>query len=202
MIQNDFEKVFMINLDDQPERLVESKINCAKWDIEFERVTAVPGSSLEGPKNESEGWNKNSLGLCLTTINIIESAIENNWESVFILEDDVSFVDNFEILYKALIKGVPDKWDFIHLNAEHKRGKEYAAPFVYKLKYAWCCQAYGIHKQAYLPYLEKLKVLDRPIDQCTAELHGERKNSYSSSVNIVYHVSHKYSTIREQVVKY
>lgn len=196
-----FDHVYMINLDDQVERYESAKAECEKHNIVFERISAIKGSdSLPFNGVPSEGWNTNAAGLCMTTINIIEDAKAKGYKKILILEDDVRFLSNYDMLISNL-KGAPEDWEFLNLASNHKIMPTYYAQGLYTLSGAICCQAYGVSDKMYDVYLAELRKYAKPIDEVAAELH-KRGKSYCSIVNLVYHEKNKYSTLREKIVNY
>lgn len=205
MIQNYFDKVFLINLPAAKDRLAYATENCEREGIEFELVKAISGASDKVIFNgvEREGWNRNAAALALTTLNIVKKAKKNKWKSVFIMEDDVNFIShNFNpILMKAMTR-FPEEWDFFHLNIFNEYAPQWVSPCLIRLGGAWCCQAYAINEQIYDRYIEELSKFDRPIDQITMEIHKEREMSYATKPSIVIHVERNWSTLREKIVEY
>jgi len=202
-----FDKVYVINLDADTERLATATSELGRVEVAFERIAAMSGEDVPEenkiPEEEQiHGWNDNAVALTLKTIEILEDAKANGYEKIFIFEDDVRCTTNFQGLFGALVDNLPEEWDFIHLNANNIEKPEHIAPCVVKLKRAICCQAYGIHQDVYDVYLEKLRGMTKPIDEHTADIHGEREKSYGCSVNAVYHVGYQYSSLRNQIVNY
>ena len=93
-------------------------------------------------------------------------------------------------------------WDFLHLNSFDELPSEWVGACLKKLGGAWCCQAYGINEQVYDAYIEKLEKFDKPIDQMTMELHRDRDQSYVTHPHIVFHMTHRPSSLRERIVNY
>lgn len=205
MLQEYFDKVVMINLDSAKDRLALATENCERVGIEFERVRATPGRSKFVKMNEEpyEGWNRNAAALAYTTAKIIKRAKKEKWKSVFIMEDDVSFIPiNFEGIFKTAFRGLPDDWDFFHLNSTHEKPSKWVSSCLHRLGGAWCCQAYAVSERVYDAYLHEIEKYIRPIDNSTMILHGARNKSYCTYPDIVQHVPGQHSTLRERVVEY
>lgn len=202
MVNRFFDKVFLINLDDAKDRMESVRKECETAGIDFERISSVKGKDVAFLGEETEGWGKNALGLTLTTIGIIKRAKKEGLKRIFILEDDAKFSFNFKRASANFLTKVPENWGFISFNCFHLEDPEYVAHGVCRINRALCCQAYGISEAMYDSYIERLEMQSKPIDEHTADLHEELKNSYCPSCNIVYHVKNKYSTLREKVVNY
>jgi GR25 family glycosyltransferase involved in LPS biosynthesis len=205
MINEFFDKVYLINLPSATDRLSAATENCAKVGIEFEVVEAISGDNEKVVMNSKGhvGWNMNAAALGLTTLNIIKDAKEKGYKNIFIMEDDVDFINfNFnEILAKAL-RGLPNDWDFFHLNVANEYPAKWVSTCLVRLGGAWCCQAYGVNSTMYDRYITELEKCIMPIDEVTLKLHKLRKKSYATSPCIVIHHEGNYSTLREQEVDY
>jgi hypothetical protein len=149
-----------------------------------------------------ESWTNGADSLRLTTIKLIEQAIEDNEDCLWIWEDD-SVIDelSFTRFKEELDLGLD--FDFIHLN--YSMGKLFSMRNIGMLRKTIdgveCCQSYIIHSGVFEEYLEGLKV-SRPIDLTTRLLHRKRKNSYVVEPAPVSHTIGKYSYIRDKIVKY
>ena len=98
--------------------------------------------------------------------------------------------------------GLPDDWDFIHLNVTNETEPLWISNCLIKLGGAWCCQAYGINSSMYDIYISELDKHMMPIDEITRNLHKSRGNSYATLPSIVVHHEGNYSTLRERNVEY
>lgn len=204
MLQDYFDKVYLINLPKQKERLSRSFLNCKKHNIKFNVFPARSGSDEDVIMNgeETEGWNRNAASLSMNTTDIIEDAKSKGYKSIFIMEDDVDFERNFEAVFLKAYNGLPKDWHFFHLNATHEISTKYISSCLHRIGGAWCCQAYGINHLVYDIYLEELYKRDKPIDHITYMLQKRDKKAYCTVPNIVKHHPDRYSTLREKIVKY
>ena len=205
MLQEHFDKVVMINLDSAKDRLEKATENCERMGIEFERVKATPGRSKYVKMNRTpyEGWNRNASALAYTTLKIIKKAKKDGLKNIFIMEDDVDFINsNFEAILKAALSKLPDNWEFFHLNSTHEYTSKWVNSCLHRLGGAWCCQAYAVNHTIYDEYIKQLEKFDMPIDNITMKLHKFRGNSYCTVPDIVLHEAGRYSTLREDIVEY
>jgi len=205
MINEFFDKVYLINLPSATDRLSAATENCEKVGIEFEIIPAISGSSEEVIINTPEhtGWNRNAAALGLTTLNIIKDAKEKGYKNIFIMEDDVDFINfNFNKILAKALKGLPADWDFFHLNVANEFPSKWVSTCLVRLGGAWCCQAYGINASVYDKYISELEKFERPIDEITMNLHKLREKSFATSPSIVIHHEGNYSTLREDIVDY
>jgi len=97
------------------------------WDGFVKRVAAVAdwplpepqkAEGIDGKRTPKPPWWKGGFGAwgCYRShLRIIEDAISRGVESVFLLEDDAMFVDDFAARYRQFMADVPDDWDAIYL---------------------------------------------------------------------------------------
>lgn len=204
MLQNYFDKVYLINLPEQTNRLETTKKQCERLNIEFELFIAKSGKDKDIIINGeiTESWNRNASALSYNTSSIIEDAKTKGYKSIFIMEDDIFFEPNFIPIFKKSYENLPKDWHFFHLNNIHEISTKYISKFLHRIGGAWCCQAYGINHLVYDIYLKELYKRDKPIDHITYMLQKDMKKSYCTVPNIVKHIPNRYSTLREKIVKY
>lgn len=205
MLNEFFDKVYLINLPQSKDRLERAIVNCKRVGIEFELISAIDGKSEEVVINgkEHDGWNRNAAALSLTTLKIIKNAKEKGYKNIFIMEDDVDFIQNrFNLILTRALSGLPEDWDFIHLNVTNETEPLWISNGLIKLGGAWCCQAYGINSSMYDIYISELDKCMMPIDEITRDLHKSRGKSYATLPSIVVHHEGNYSTLREKNVEY
>ena len=100
-------KIFLINLDKNPERLAASKAQLDALGVEFERVRAVYGRDLTDIEkrhavNRFRWWcakgyrvRDGEIGCAMSHNNIYRKMIEEKIEVACVLEDDVQFDNRF-----------------------------------------------------------------------------------------------------------
>jgi len=148
----------------------------------YEVFTAIDGSQLDikidNPKEIR--WNKGSYALCLTTIKILEDAIEKGYENILILEDDVCFHPIFDINIEEYMERVPKKWDILFLGYT---STGFESPFNSHWKLlnsAFSCHAYCLNKHIIPLYKKLLERLDNPIDLYTNKIIASRGCSFGA----------------------
>jgi GR25 family glycosyltransferase involved in LPS biosynthesis len=111
-----FDKTFLINLKKREDRLNEFITQVNHYNLgNFEIFEAVDGSLIE---NNYNNLNNGEVGIIHSTINILEKSIENDYETILIIEDDCSFNDNIYNI-DEYIKLLPDDWDFVYFGGNH-----------------------------------------------------------------------------------
>jgi GR25 family glycosyltransferase involved in LPS biosynthesis len=112
-----FDKTVCINLDRRFDRWSECVTEFDKNKlVGIERFKAVDGKSLaELPK----GFLTTSrLALVLTNMLILDKAIEEGYNSILILEDDVEFTNQVNNM-KSFFDSLPEDWDMLYFGGNH-----------------------------------------------------------------------------------
>jgi len=115
-----FEDVVVVNLDRRPDRWerVQAMVAAMDWPLKpLRRARAVDGRKVGKPS-----WWRAGAGAwgCLQShIQIIEQASMDGLRSVLILEDDVTFCDDFSTRLAPFLDRVPDDWHQIYLGGQH-----------------------------------------------------------------------------------
>lgn len=153
-----FTKIFVINLPERTDRLLDIAEELNKWDIPYELVNAI--------KHE-----KGAEGLRLTVLSIFEKAVANNWESVLIFEDDCIFVEscgNPNDTMELAVKQLPRNWHILLLGAQVTGGfKGRLSPNLLRVEKAFATHAWALSLQVMKEILSQ--GLYAPIDNCLVE---------------------------------
>jgi len=175
--------IYVINLDRRSDRLEKIQERFNLLDLEFERISAIDGSTLdiELPEQTPEKrWNKAAYALCLTTIKILEDALEKGYKNILIFEDDVDFIPLFKSWINIYIEDLGSrKYDFAFLGYTLP-GLTTNSPLsprwdrVYSMV---SCHAYIIDSHIIPTYKRMLENLDNPIDYYVNRIVGGRLNS-------------------------
>lgn len=160
-----FDKVFVVNMKSRPDRMNLMHRRLKFFDIDYERVDAISGRSLNGIyqtylKN-TYYENSNYLGANLTHLNIYAQSIDLGFKNILILEDDVRIhrdietkfnkllnsnsllnSDPCDILYLAYIPLTDDRtrWSYSILDESF-----FVSDTLVKPKNFWSLMAYGIN---------------------------------------------------------
>ncbi len=181
MINNFFEKVYLLNLDKRSDKLkiASRKLNIRK--IKFERFSAIDGNCKEfdylwdNINNQYNDFDKKlgrkalrsrgALGCMLSIESIIKNAKIKQYKNVLILEDDIIFNKDFD--NKLLkIKDIDPEWALIYLGASQydwKDIKSFNENFYYAEKSCGTF-AFGINSNYYDTILNLIKNYEIPID--------------------------------------
>jgi GR25 family glycosyltransferase involved in LPS biosynthesis len=188
MLNKYFDKIYLINLDRRPDRLEECEKEFEKIDSTFTRWKAIDGKDLDIEIKQEDGlrWNKSAYALTLTTIEILKDAIENDYNNILIMEDDIEFHPCFDILIETFLNTMPNKYDLLFLGYTNTSSPSVFNSHWDKVRSSFSCHAYSIGKHMLKPYMKLLSNLDKPIDFYTNTIIGSRLNSFNSKTKLVY----------------
>jgi GR25 family glycosyltransferase involved in LPS biosynthesis len=168
-----FDKTVCINLDRRFDRWSECVAEFEKNKlVGIERFKAVDGNELQ---QISEVMTPSRTALVLTNIQIIEDAIQNDYESILILEDDVEFTDELKNI-NEYFNMLPEDWDMLYFGGNHNTHIRGIDPpkiindKVCKLHNTFSTHCVAINKKAYQIILDRIKLCDNPLDVIYANL--------------------------------
>ena len=129
------DKVYVINLDRDTERLQKTKQQLDKLNIEFTRFPAILGAQVKTSNHLTDFCLKYCTdgikGCAMSHKTIWEDMLKNNYKHVLVLEDDVSFSDDFEHLFKTGWDQVPKDFDMFYLGCNFNCDDSHTIPKVY-----------------------------------------------------------------------
>ena len=164
-----FDKIYCVNLDRREDRWEETKVELEKWGLleHVERYSAIDGNEINEDTLKTTKLNKGGLGLLLTNIKIIEECIENDYNNVLILEDDIAFNDNIKII-DEYFKKLPEEWDMLYLGGNHNTHMGETINIIndkiIKLHNTFATHCVAFNKSIYEVILSVLNRKSKPID--------------------------------------
>ena len=125
--------VFLINLDRAGDRLLSMQHKLWRMGFRFERVSAIDGAAIEFPMPDFDEFafrfkhgrwrNPAEVGCYLSHIECARRLLASNSEFALVLEDDLTFPDDFRGLMDAALKQ-NEKWDILRLSTV-SRGRKF-----------------------------------------------------------------------------
>jgi len=106
------DKIYLVNLQSREDRLLESAELLEEYSIPYEVFPAI---------KDTQG----ARGLRDTMLLIFNEAIENNYENILVLEDDVSFVEppsTFHDTMNNATKQLPENYHLFYLGGQPTAG--------------------------------------------------------------------------------
>ena len=115
------DKVYVINLEKDSERLETITTSLNEQNIEFQRFNAVLGSTVGEDSRVTKACNSfctdGMKGCAISHRSIWENMIENNYKYIMILEDDAHIKSSFDIDLQLLWDDVPEDFDILYLGS-------------------------------------------------------------------------------------
>lgn len=151
MWQDFFDKIYVINLKKRIDRLIEVTEEMAKYNIDFELVTAI---------EDEEG----ARGLRDTMVKIFKEAHKNKYESILVFEDDAMWVQSPEIIMDNAINQLPKDWRILYLGCQPSGGFSHSVGGnLLAVRKPYATHAWAISKQGIIDILS-FPEMEYPID--------------------------------------
>jgi GR25 family glycosyltransferase involved in LPS biosynthesis len=176
-INSYFDKIFVLNLERRPDRLVKVSEKLNQIGIEFEIFKAIDGNDLEFDNSnfvQGKGLIENKYALaCLRSHkSIIALAKERGYKKILILEDDVLLANNFNIHFQKL-RNLKD-WKLIYLGGSQYNWKLDHIEDFYLSKNTLGTFAYSIDESIYDEVIELFNNEDKSVDNILSDI--QQKN--------------------------
>lgn len=118
-LNNIVDKVYVINLDKDKERLESIRSQLKEHDIQFERFSGINGSTIGNDNRLTDFCNSfctnGTKGCALSHRTLWETMIKENYESICIFEDDAIFNKDFNNHLQLLFGAIPRDYDIVYL---------------------------------------------------------------------------------------
>ncbi|MBS0628649.1 MAG: glycosyltransferase family 25 protein [Verrucomicrobia bacterium] len=125
--------IYVINLDERPEKWERMQSLFAMKDLHINRVSGINGWKI--PKEIQEDLagtypvrlSGGRLGCILSHLSVLKDAEERGFELIWVCEDDVEFVDDAQLIPKTLahLNQIDPDWDVFYtdINSKNERGE-------------------------------------------------------------------------------
>ena len=188
MLHEIFERVYVINLPRRKERW-DAFLQKIPEDFPFrlpERYIAIDGGLATPPDWWKDGGG--AWGCYKAHLRILEDCLNQEINSVLILEDDAVFIDGFAEKVQEFWKHLPEDWEMVYLGGQHIQ-EDLGLPrkineWVYHPFNVNRCHCYGLRGRRMLERAYKhlnnfadWKV-DHHVDHYLGELHKQMKTGF------------------------
>lgn len=153
-----FDKIYCINLDEATERLASCEEQAEKFEFKFERFPAIK------PKDGINTLLKGEYGILLSNLEIVKDAYKNNYKNILILEDDFEFVENFNGRFKEGIEMLPNDWDMLFFGGNHIHHPKLINTYFSKLYHTYAIHTIGINHSIFEQIIEVLPKAKKQVD--------------------------------------
>lgn len=169
-----FDRVVVINLDKRTDRMEEFDRQAKKIGLEYVRYSAV--EAIPGKLHPTHACKQSH-------VNVIQQAVDDRVQRLFVFEDDAQFVPDFERELNGFLSKIHPQWDMLYLGAWiHKC--EPVAKGVVRLLDSYSAHAYGINTEFMELALASAKHRNTPIDIALSMTHP-RINAYCAKPALV-----------------
>jgi GR25 family glycosyltransferase involved in LPS biosynthesis len=115
-----FDKVLIINLERDVNRMRNMDNLCKKEGLMYERCNAIDGSKKDKYNEyitKPCQWlcTNGMIGCALSHYFIWKRVVEERIDRILVLEDDIYFMDGYKDVFKEAIKELPEDWDMFYL---------------------------------------------------------------------------------------
>jgi len=192
-----FQHIFCINLDRRKDRWRMCQEEFQKHKIyDVKRISAVDGRDI---KKDTSEKHKARMGCSLSHANVLEEMIKQKWNTILVLEDDITFVDNFSEVFSESVSLIPE-FDMLYFGGVDRKHPEKINGTISKVTCTATTGSYAIS----LPFAEKIlpeiKKLNKPIDDLYIE-HQKKIRCYIFKPHLIKQRP-DYSDIELQQVNY
>ncbi len=179
--------ILYINLDRSPDRLIFMENEFKKHGIKnFHRIEAVDGKNIKDTKNgkvnnihfvSNYKLNGSEIACTLSHLKAIKYAYDRKYESVLILEDDVSFdlLKYWKKDFKSIINKAPKDWEILQLyTSQNCLKKEHE--FHKRDMDCYGMVAYMINRSSMEKILKKCIIENKDENKIEYKIIGQNKN--------------------------
>jgi len=162
-----FDKIYCINLDRRPDRWKHCADLFAREGLNVQRFTAIDKNDISGNGAITSG----QLACMSSHRAIMIDAINNKYDKILILEDDVVFENGLDKFFADNVDNVPNDWKFLYLGGNHLNGLSKINDNIYRMVSSLATHAYGLRTEIIPTILEFIREPQYPIDIYYAQLH-------------------------------
>ena len=193
-MNNYVDNIYLINMDKDKKRLKAVAKECDNLNIKFERFPGINVNNLSKNildkyiPNEIQKYGTNGMiGCGLSHLFIWKDAINKKYKNILVLEDDITFTDDFNEYFLNVIKEVPEDYDILYLGYKDKicnPPKDCSFNYVYKPYFPLCTHAMIISNKGLKKLVNIINKIDDHIDWLIAR-NIDKLNIYASKKKIV-----------------
>lgn len=170
-----FDKIYVINLDRRSDRYQQVLREFDKVGLKgVERFPAIDGATLGITKKDLD--NPGIVGCFLSHYSILHEALRKGYKRILVFEDDVSFINGFNEIFRFIYPKVPTDWELLYLGYTERFGvysfKESINDYVKIPNDPWGTQAYMVQNEGIQKLYDNLKEIKDHIDiQISRTIH-------------------------------
>ena len=155
-LEEEFPHIVFLNLGKRGDRRIALEDEFERHSIDAERIAAINQRSVK----DSRGFEKRSrYACCLTKRIAIRKAIQNDWPSILILEDDVVF--HPELRERLSVIRMPPDWGLFYFGCFHLEPPDLIGPGIVRAVKCVDNHAMGVKKEWFRHVLRALRPCPR-----------------------------------------
>lgn len=179
-IENFFDKIYLLNLDRRKDRYNNMKLRLKNNHItKFERFSAIDGKDkqieIDYFKYQVGNFNQidtklgrkgipsaGSWAILLSMKNMINDALNKNYNNILVLQDDVFFIKNFKLQLTNLMNQIKDiKWKLLYLGCSNHHWFKFNSNHLIYKPLGFCDGAFAvaIHRSIFREILNEIKMV-------------------------------------------
>jgi GR25 family glycosyltransferase involved in LPS biosynthesis len=181
-----FDRIFVINLDDRPDKWENMVARLEAAGIgNYERLPGVKRSLGDFPASLYAGMNLKEAERCgnerylagacgckMSHFNAVRLARDRQYQSVLILEDDAMLADGALFRFSRAWRELDGKkWDMLYLGGRHRSPRKpwYHSQSLVRVRCTYQTHAYAVHQTFYDFLLQKIISSSREVDVVYAD---------------------------------
>ena len=171
LLEKLFENTLVLSLPHRFDRRAFVSNELKKININWQFFDAVNG--YEMPKETRGVLLPGEIGIKESHIQMLQKAIDNNWDSVFIFEDDVEFCP--DVLDKLTqIENVPDNCELLYLGGHHRGPLSRVKGEIFRTGVTFTTHAMWLKNTIFAESIQRMKELPtQQLDNCYVTLQRE-----------------------------
>jgi len=166
-LNNYFDKIFCINLDRRQDRWAQCITEFDKHKLCVERFAAVDGNTMRANGKLTTG----EMGCCMSHVGVLKLMIENRWNKILVLEDDISFLENLNEFWETNQKFIPETWNMLYLGGSHLNDPVHLNGPIYKISKTYTTSSYGITLSMANSVVRNIETMGSQVDVMYSEVH-------------------------------
>lgn len=193
VIDQYFDRVFIINLDERQDRWDQIVTNLRKLNIRnYERVSAIKPTKqlVVGQQNwmktfqhlrqhglnghdTSERYALGCLGCKLSHSFVLQMTLQRGYNRVLILEDDAELFDHANDSFAKVVHSLqelPEEWNFLYFMANHNQPPTQVSEHLVRTNFSFTTGAYAVQKHVIPTLLDLLQKDVEEIDVTYSKL--------------------------------
>ena len=175
-----FDRIVLINLDRRPDRLAEFDEQAQRVGLTYERHAAF---DAEG-KTDQYGKPLRGIIACTRShFDVLDKALNDGVERLFVFEDDANFVDNFNEEFEKTWAEMPDDWELFYGGLWLHNFNKYTERLV-KPTNSYSAHAWGVDRKAMETVHRNLQ--GKQIIDVELSIMNERMKAYCAKPALIY----------------